>query len=292
MKKTIKVRNTKTVAAVLSAVLLLGLCGPAAGATAITPEPALGRPQGGEFAGEGDVLTPPDVRPACPPPLTEEQENLLERARWLVGELKEILRQASAYAARESWMQVQIELLDYVSTMVTLEKTLGAFVATVEEGRPFPLRRYLGPILQEVASQAGDVADVWEVLPEANREPVKRAVEAAAEASDHPRFWRHLVRIVLRQVEPDPGARRERIERALERARESLERALARIEKIERHIATLEEKIEECEDEAKREKLLDLKHLAELDLAVCEARVERDKFAIRMFTEWLEELDG
>ncbi len=292
MKKTAKVRHTKTVAAVLSAVLFLGLCGPAAGATAIAPEPDPGRLQRGELAGEGDVLAPPDVRPTCLPPLTEEQETLLERARWLVGELKEILRQASAYAARESWAQVEIELLDYVSTMVTLEKTLDAFVATVEEGRPFPVRRYLRPILQEVASQTGDVADVWEVLPEANREPVKRAVEAAAEASDHPGFWRHLVRIVLRQVEPDPGARRERIQRALDRARQSLERTLERIEKIERHIASLEEKIKDCEDEARREKLKDLKQLAELDLAVCEARVERDEFAIRMFMEWLEELEG
>jgi len=299
---TVETKVVKVVAALLGAAVLAGVFTPGA-AVALAAPAAPGTPGGAPGASAGGVLDealmgpavdgevmPAAERPQCLPPLTEEQERLLDRARALVAELGRILDEAAIYSARESWAQVEIELLDYVSTLATLEQVVDAFVATVPEGRPFPFRHYLGPILGDIPAQAADLAAVWAELPEANRVAVRRAVEAAAEASDHPRFWRGLVRLVRSELPHDPGAIRERLEAMLERAERSLELTLDRMAKLEQRIAELEERIASCEDEVRRELLKDLKHLAELDLAVCKARVARDRFAIEMVQERLEEL--
>lgn len=278
--------GTKTLAALLGAVIVLGLCGSAAGAARVVDS---GGSEGGDPGAtmEGDLFAPT----RCPPVLTEEQQAILDRAWALVAEMERIVDEAEMYSARESWAQVEIELLDYVSTMVTLEAVLDSFVATVTT-EPFPFRYFLGPIVEAVAAQAGGIADVWTVLPEANRDPVRRAVLAAAEASDHPGFWRHMVRLVLSQVERDPDEIRENLEEALARTQADLEATLERMARLEGIITNLEEKIDACEDETLRERLEDKKHLAELDLAVCEAKVARDEFAIEIIEERLAELEA
>jgi len=128
------------------------------------PPPPEGLPGGGEQGAPGTPGLPgaPGAVPggrglqARPvPPITKEQEQLLDRAQELVGELRAILRDAAEAVAMKNWRQVQIELLDYVATMVELEKTLDAFVAATPER--CPVRLYVGPILADVAAQADEV---------------------------------------------------------------------------------------------------------------------------------------
>lgn len=285
MRTRLSSLTLRVVAVVVGTALLVGTFGVAVGAAPFSPAVHGMPPEGMEPGLDG----PPAFAAERAPQLTEEQERHLERIRAIVEELAEIVRQASTYAAHESWVQVQVELLDYVSTLVTLEQVIDALVATFPEGR-FPAR-LMAPLMGALGEQARELAGVWEVLPEANREPVRRAVEAAAAASDHPRFWGLMVRIVSGNHQPpDPGATRERLERMLARAEEHLARTLERMERLEEAIANLEQRIEECEDETQLERLEDLKHLAELDLAVCEAQVARDEFAIESLEERLAEL--
>lgn len=281
--KTSKPMALKIAAIVLGAAVLVGTCGAIAGATTFSP--TVGAP------GDDPFAVPPGPDAERRPQLTEEQQRLVERTQAIVEELGEIVRQASAYAAHESWQQVQVELLDYVSTLVTLEQAIDALTASAPEGRPFPVRIVLAPIGGALAEQARELAGVWEVLPEANRELVRRAVEAAAEASDHPRFWGLMVRVVSGNHQaPDPTAHRERLEHRRARTEEHLARTLERMERLEETITNLEQRIAECDDPTQLERLQDLRHLAELDLAVCEAQVARDEFAIESLEERLEEL--
>ncbi|MCL6581509.1 MAG: hypothetical protein K6U08_07845 [Firmicutes bacterium] len=261
------------------------------------PAPPEGPPGEGDQGAPGGPGVPgapgavpgrgPAARPI--PPITKEQEQLLDRAQELVGELRAILRDAAEAVTMKNWRQVQIELLDYVATVVELEKTLDAFVAATPEGKRCPVRLYVGPILADVAAQADEVARIWEALPLEYRTPVKEALRRAVEASDHKAFWKHLIRIMADRP-GDPGSRIERLEAALARAQERLEAVQARLGKLEEHKAALEEKLAQATDPTQQDRLEDLLGLVELDIAACKARIAREEYAIRMFQDWLEEL--
>lgn len=270
----------KTVAVViLGAALVVGLVGTAAAAGML---PGAGGPLAG--SGFGSMRTPP--------PLTDEQQEILDRAAGLVDELAGIVDDATSALAAEDWASAQSALLDYVSTLGQLEATFDEFAASAPEGKPFPVRFYLGPVLSGLAGQASGLASVWEAVPEANRVPVREAVTAAITASDRPAFWANLARLIRGggNLPPDPNRLRARLEQALQRAEGSLARTQKEIERLKGRMAELQEKITGATDPERRHGLEDLRRLAELELGVCNAKVARDEFAIQSLKERLAEL--
>lgn len=277
----------KGVAVVLSLTLLVGGLGSAAGAYAFgSPPPEAGAPDWTPRQPVRGEEGRPDV---APPPLTEEQEALLEIIRGLVERLDGFADDIGLAAAAEDWDRVEAGFLDYVATLVELERAVDAFVATLPEDRPLPMRVVLHA-LQALRGQATELAGPWAGLPEENRAPVREAVRAAAEASEHPRFWTLMIRLVRGEVRPVPV--RERLERMLEKARADLESAERRAERIRERIAKLDDLIASTTDPGRLETLRDLRYLAELDLAVAEAKIARDRFAVEMLEKQLSRLEA
>ncbi len=323
MKPTASTR-ARIVAVILGAVVVVGILGTtvAAGLLSLNSagEPALraDEPQGDPaLPGEGDpglVGRLPGAPRGTPPPLTPEQEEILDRVAGYVASLADILDEASTLASSGGWDQCEAGLLDYVSAMSGLEAAVDEFVATLpapnspgqvqgqvqgllrgqvqgqfrerKAGGPGP-RIYLGPILADLAGQGGALAAIWQALPEANRVSVQKAVNEAVSASDNPRFWALLVCLVRGEGPRDPAQLREGLERALQRAEDNLTRARQEVARLTQRIAKLTERIAAETDPDRRHNLEDLKHLAELELRVCLARIARDEFAIQTLQERL-----
>lgn len=277
-------KASKAVAALLGAVLLVGAFGATAAAAPGAQAGDPGRPAGQE----GDI---PGVGPNRPSPeLTDEQKEILARAEGLVEDMEGILDEASDAAAAQDYDGAETALLAYVSTMSELEACVNEFAATVPEGKPFPFRAVFAGIIGGVTSQMSGFGQVWQVLPAENQAPVRDAVRAAVEAGTRRAFWRGLVGIVRSGAGIDPGKIRERLEAALARVQENLEWNAQRTEHLNEVIAKLEEKIASTEDPKARERFEERKHIAELDLAVCEARQARDEYAIECLKDWLSQL--
>jgi len=323
MKLTASVR-ARILAVILGAVVVVGILGTTAAAGLLSMnsvgEPALlaDEPQGDPaLPGEGGPGLDggrPGAPPRTPPPLTPEQQEILDRVVGYVASLADILDEASTLASSGDWDQCGARLLDYVSTMSGLEAAVDEFVATLpapdsqgqvrgqvrgqvqeqvrgqvreqKEGGPGP-RIYLGPILADLAGQGEALMATWQALPEANRVSVREAVKEAVSASDNPRFWALLVRLVRGEGPRDPAQLRECLERALQRAEDSLTRTRQEVTRLTERIAKLTERIAAETDPDRRHNLEDLKHLAELELQVCQARIARDEFAIQTLQERL-----
>jgi chromosome segregation ATPase len=99
-----------------------------------------------------------------------------------------------------------------------------------------------------------------------------------------------MIRLVRGEVRPVPV--RERLERMLEKARADLESAERRAERIRERIAKLDDLIASTTDPGRLETLRDLRYLAELDLAVAEAKIARDRFAVEMLEKQLVRLEA
>jgi hypothetical protein len=273
--------------------------------------------------GEGDpglVGRLPGGSRGTPPPLTTEQQEAFDRVAGYVASLADILDEASTLASSGDWDQCEARLLGYVSAMSGLEAAVDEFVTTLpapdsrgqvqgqvrgrvqgqvrgqvqgqfrerKDGGPGPGPRiYLGPILADLAGQGEALAAIWQALPEANRVSVREAVNAAVSASDNPRFWALLVRLVRGEGPRDPAQLRECLERALQRAVDNMTRARQELARLTQRIAKLTERIAAETDPDRRHNLEDLKHLAELELQVCQARIARDEFAIQTLQERL-----
>jgi len=335
MKLTASVR-ARILAVILGAVVVVGILGTTAAAGLLSMnsvgEPALlaDEPQGDPaLPGEGGPGLDggrPGAPPRTPPPLTPEQQEILDRVVGYVASLADILDEASTLASSGDWDQCEARLLNYVSTMSGLEAAVDEFVATLpapdsqgqvqgqvrgqvrgqvqeqvrgqvreqvqgqvreqKEGGPGP-RIYLGPILADLAGQGEALMATWQALPEANRVSVREAVNEAVSASDNPRFWALLVRLVRGEGPRDPAQLRECLERALQRAEDSLTRTRQEVTRLTERIAKLTERIAAETDPDRRHNLEDLKHLAELELQVCQARIARDEFAIQTLQERL-----
>jgi len=275
----------------LVTVLVLGSVGATAGAGLLAPRPETGEP--GWFPPQGAATERPEGPDTGtiqrPPALSEEQQALLQRIRALVGELDEIAGEVLAAAAGESFGEVQAGFLAYISTMGALEQTVHALIATLPGERPAPVR-LLSALFGELKEQGESLMAAWLTLPDAWREPVTEAVRVAINSSPNPRFWGILVAVV--RGEPDPQRLRERLETARARIQADLETALRRIDTLNRRIADLDERIAHADDPRRLETLQDLRHLAELDLAIQQARVARDEFAIEHIEKQLARLEG
>ncbi|RJQ06294.1 MAG: hypothetical protein C4551_08355, partial [Bacillota bacterium] len=119
-----------------------------------------------------------------------------------MNELEGIVTEAGDNAAAENWEEVEGLLLDYVAGLVELEGAMAESAASNPGERPFPVRYHLAPVMDALSVQGRDLAGIWRLLPEDNRAPVADAVRSAAEASDHPAFRGHLVRLVRGELEP------------------------------------------------------------------------------------------
>ncbi|HCJ10502.1 MAG TPA: hypothetical protein DHW14_04995 [Clostridiales bacterium] len=303
-------RALKAAGVLLGAALLAGTVGSTVGAAFVMgphdpdllpqgPPPQGGPPHDRAPGHRGPHCGPRAFGPErIRPSLTEEQQALVEQARALVDELGAVLAEVSVAAAAEDWNQVEAGLLDCVSRMRELESVMEELAATAPReggGRPFPVRFLLGDILRPLAAHKDELARVWAAMPEENRQPVREAVKAALEASGNPRLWGRLLGLMRgehRDQHPPEAAVRQRLERSLTRARTSLERHEERLERLGQRIAALEARLEQITDETVRQRLEDMKRLAELDAAVCEAAIARDTHAVGMLERHLAELEA
>jgi hypothetical protein len=303
----------KTAGVLLGAVLLAGTLGSTVGAAfvmgpddaGILPQgpPSQGGPPQSALPGRAPGFRGPHGGPrgfgpdGVRPSLTEEQQARVEQARALADELAAILAEVSVAAAAQDWGQVETGLLAYVSTMRELEPVIEELASTAPRegrGRPSPVRFLLGDVLRPLAAQGAELAGVWAAMPEENREPVREAVTAALEAGGNPRLWGLLLGLMRgeHRGEHRPAAVRQRLEHTLARVRTSLERHQERLERLAERIAALETRLEQVTDETVRQELEDMKRLAELDAAVCEAAIARDSHAISMLERHLAELEA
>jgi len=318
MKITLLLGRIRIVAALLGVVVLIGAIGGTAGAaltgdSADAPSteaagaafaPGLGGargervPAGGPgFGMMSQGMPDPGMwreghgrGPGCTrPELSDEQKAVLAETREIAEELRLLLGEAAAAADAQDWDGAQAALLHYVDEMTELDSTIAGFAATLEEGARLPLGNAVRPLAAHMRALAG----VWMSLPGEYQTTVIEAVTAAAEASEQPRFWAGLLALSRGNARRgfDPEQARGRLERMLEKAERNLQRSRTGLEGLGERIASLEQRLAGCTDETQRQRLLDLKHLAELEMDVCRARIARDEYAIQMLEERLAELD-
>jgi len=299
-------RRFKAAAVLVGVAVLVAAAGPAAAAalSGDAPEGA-DQPFGGRLGlsprafGPGPGLPGLTGRagwhpgpPGAPPELTDEQETLLSEAREVVAELGATLDQAAACTAAEDWAGAQAALLDYVEGLAELDALVAGLEDTTEEGDRFPLGRVVGAAMDRCAGHLRGLARIWANLPEDCRAPVSDAVSAAAGESEHRNLWERLLALCRGEGRPrfEPGQAAERLERTLEMAERRLEQAGARLDRLQERLASLEERLAGCSDESRRERLLDLQRLTELEMEVCRAHIVRSEFAVQMLQERLAEL--